>query len=82
MNKHVILTDNNLNGELKKQVSTLRGGIVEQANKQDLPSRFQVEAHKDLPKMIVTDKETDRCVEVPLFSYGEVRRVLNSLFKD
>lgn len=82
MSKHVISTDDNLNGKLKEQVSTMRGDIVEQAHKHDLPSRFQVETHKDLPKMIITDKETDKCVEVPLFAYGEVREVLNSLFKD
>jgi hypothetical protein len=78
--KHSISSDESLNRPLKEDVTTLRGGIVDQAEKVELPSRFAVEPHKDLPRMIITDTETDKSIEVPLFAYGEVRKVLSSLF--
>src|SRR5690606_35012913 len=81
MKKHTISTDSELNTQLKEEVSTLRGGIMDQADKNKLPARFTVEPHNDSPRMIITDTETSRSVEVPLFSYGEVRKVLNTLFE-
>lgn len=81
MQKHTISTDSNLSKSLKEEVTSLRGGIVGQANKNKIPSRFEVEMHKDLPRAIITDAETHKSIEVPLYAYGEVRKVLNCFFE-
>lgn len=78
--KHVISSDKRLNPQLKEEVSSLRGNISEQAEKNELPSRFVVEPHDDLPKMIIKDTITGKTSEVPIFAYGEVRKVLGDLF--
>lgn len=75
-----ISNDERLNPVLKDQVQGLRGAMVDQAEKNQLPERFTVKQHKDLPRMIIEDQETGRSTEVPLFAYGEVRRTLSELF--
>ncbi|QST02469.1 hypothetical protein IMZ31_23760 (plasmid) [Pontibacillus sp. ALD_SL1] len=80
MKKHEISSDKKANSALQEELGELRGGIVDQANRQAMPARFKVKAHKDAPRMILTDTETDRTVEVPLFAYREVRKALHGLF--
>lgn len=79
--KHIISSDSKLNPVLKEEVTSLRGGMLAQAEKNQLPSRFEVQSHKEFPSMIIRDRKSGNITEVPLFAYGEVRRVLNDLFK-
>lgn len=72
--------DKHLNPQLKEAVQGLRGGIVAQANKNPIPERFMCEPHPDHPRVIITDTETGKTTDVPLFAYGEVRKVLTELF--
>lgn len=78
--KHEIKSDEKLNPQLKEEVTTLRGGILSQAEKNELPSRFSVKSADNSPSMIITDNDTGKQVKVPLFAYGDVRKVLNKLF--
>lgn len=66
-------------GEKAPQV--LQNIILQQAEKASLPARFKV-CKKNSPRIVITDIETERSVEVPLFAYGEVRDVLNTLFAE
>lgn len=75
-----VVTHMTLNGERKSDVTSLRGGIVGAAEKNPLPARFEVEYSATHPRVIISDKQTGRKVEVPLFGYGVVREVLNTLF--
>lgn len=79
--KHSISSDEKSNPVLKEEITSLRGGMLAQAEKIELPSRFEVESHKERPRMIIKDKETGKVTEVPIFAYGEVRKALHDLFK-
>lgn len=78
--KHIILSDNELNPILEREIKSLRGGMLSQAEKNELPARFEVQPHKEFPRMIIKDTESGNVTEVPLFAYREVRKVLNDLF--
>lgn len=75
-----ISSDNRLNSVLKKELSTMRGVMVIQAETLPLPRRFKVEPSKHNPTIFITDTTSKKTVEVPLFAYGEVRKALASLF--
>lgn len=75
-----ISNDKTCNPELREEVQSLRGGLVSVAERNELPERFQVTPNKDHPRMEITDNTTGRTTVVPLFGYGEVRKVLNDLF--
>jgi hypothetical protein len=81
MRKHTLPSDNLLNPTLKKEVSELRGGILEQAETIKLNERFAVHPHENKPSMIIKDLTTGNSTEVPLFAYREVRKALNNLFE-
>jgi len=75
-----IKSDEKLNPELKKQIQETRSVILEQATKIEMPSRFKSEKSNSSPTMIITDTTTNRKADVPLFAYGNVRKVLSNLF--
>jgi hypothetical protein len=79
---HEIIPDASANPALRKQMGTLRGGMVQAANSNPLPERFKVEPVLGAPRMDITDTQTGRKTTVPIFAYGEVRRALNELFSD
>lgn len=78
--KHAVSNDNRMNSSLQGEVQGLRGGMVAQAEKNELPERFQVTPHADYPRMIIEDTVTGKKTEVGLYAYGDVRRVLGELF--
>jgi len=72
---HVLRTEN-----CKSEASELRGSISTQAEKTILAERFEAVKAIDTPTIWITDNETGRLVQVSLFAYEEVRKVLNVLF--
>jgi hypothetical protein len=80
--KHVISTDKRMNPALKEEVTTMRGSILDQAEKSPLPDRFTLTNHPDRPAMIITDTQSNRSVTVSLFAYREVREALYTLFNE
>lgn len=60
-------------------VPVLSGMIAVAAERNPLPERFFTLPAAG-PAVYVHDKQTGRRAEVPLFAYGEVRRVLSELF--
>lgn len=80
--KHTIHSDEKMNPVLKEEVSELRGGMYNQAEKNELPKRFISIPSENTPSIIITDTETDRETTVSLFAYGGVRKALNDLFKE
>ena len=78
--KHPIETDERLNEVLKQEVQEVRGSIVSQAEKNELPSRFNVIPCEGSPSMVIHDTHTGRKVTVPIFAYGEVRKAIKALF--
>ena len=76
-----IISDRRMNPVLQKEVQELRGSILEQVEQNELSSRFKCEKLQTEPSMLITDTETDRQTIVPLFAYGEVRRILKDLFE-
>jgi len=78
---HPISSDENMYPELKQRVQSIRGAISSRADRNQLPERFVVTQNPDHPRMVITDTITGNATDVPLFAYGEVRQVLNDLFK-
>jgi hypothetical protein len=78
--KHNISSDRHLNPALAHEAGILRGGLLAQANANPLPPRFIAEPSKTSPSVFITDSTTGKQVEVPLFAYGDVRKVLATLF--
>jgi len=64
---------------LARQLGSLRGGMVEAAEKAPLPARFSAVPHPDRPAMVVVDELTGRSSTVPLYAYGAVRAALTDL---
>ena len=56
--------------------------IAEMEKQYPLPPRFKAERHDvaEGPAMTITDTKSDYRTQVTLFSYGEVRLLLNDLF--
>jgi hypothetical protein len=79
--KHILSSDATMNSALKEEVTSLRGSMVQQAEKTKLPSRFSTKPHPDTPSMFIYDKETGKETLVPLFAYGEVLKALKDLFE-
>ena len=75
-----ISSDKNCNNVLREEVQGLRGGIKAQAEKHELPAWFEATPHPDRPAMIIEDTMSGKSTIVPLFAYGEVRKVLTDLF--
>ena len=73
-------SDASLNSRLATQVATVRGGMVEAAEAQSLPNRFDATPHPDHASMILTDIDTGRASIIPLFAYRAVREALSDLF--
>lgn len=61
-------------------IAAVRGGILGAAERFPLTDRFTVVSHPTQPRVIIHDTTTDRIAEVPLFAYGAVRQVLETLF--
>lgn len=80
MPKHFIDSDRSINPTLMHQMGSLRGAIVVQAEKNKLPQRFVSIPVESSPSFIIKDTLTGKTVEVPLFAYGEVLKVLGELF--
>lgn len=78
--KHKIRPDAKLNPELRNQVQTVRGGMMDAAEQSPLPDRFKVENDADYPCVWITDSTTGRRARVSLFAYRVVRDVLSDLF--
>lgn len=78
--KHSVSTDARMNPELKEEVQGLRGSMLGQAEKHEIPERFTVVPHPDRPALIITDSTTGRSTTVPLFAYGAIREALGDLF--
>ena len=72
--------DARLNPELASQLGSLRGGMVEAAERQGMPTRFSAVPHPDSPAMVIVDEETGRSTTVGLHAYGAARRMLGDLF--
>ena len=72
--------DENLDPALAEEVQGVRGIILGEAESNPLPKRFTAQAASDGPYMYIVDNETNRTTKVPLFAYGETRRVLTELF--
>ena len=72
--------DRYMNEDLRREIIPLRGSIVAAAERLPVPSRFEVRPHPDASAIVITDAATGREITVPLFAYGEVRRVLDGLF--
>jgi hypothetical protein len=75
-----IESDKRLNQTLQRQVANGRSVMVEEADKNKLPSRFTVEPSTKSASMFITDTTTKKVTNVSLFAYGEVRKSLNDLF--
>ena len=69
-----------MNPALRADISEVRGSIIDAAEKIPMPARFTVAPSLHSPSVIVTDSETGRSVQVPLFGYGVVRETLTGLF--
>jgi hypothetical protein len=77
--RHAIESDNVLNDALKEEVQTLRGDIMDCAEKKNpLPEGFEAVPCKNDPSVMI--KYNGRESQVPIFAYGEVRQTLNDLF--
>lgn len=74
--------DERLNPALAAQVGSLRGGMVEAAERFALPARFSAVPHPDRPAMVLVDEQTGRSTIVSLYAYGAVRETLTALFGD
>lgn len=70
--------DESMNPALRAQVQGLRGGLLSQAEKHPLPPQYAVEPIPDRAAVYITSNDGRRC-EVPLCSYGDVRRALHEL---
>ena len=77
---HPISMDKTKNRSLQMQMGSLRGCLVDTANKLPLPSRFTVDKCNDTPDMSITDTISGKVAIVPIYAYGAVRRALNDLF--
>lgn len=75
-----IKTDERLNEQLQEEASTLRRFIID--NNKTYSTRFVTTESKDSPNMFVTDTETDKTIEVPLYAFGDVMKALRKLFED
>lgn len=75
-----IKTDERLNEQLQEEASTLRRLIID--NNKTYSTRFVTTESKDSPSMFITDTETDKTIEVPLYAFGDVMKVLRELFED
>lgn len=74
-----IKSDERLNEQLQEEVSTLRKCIAK-SNK-NYSGRFLATESETSPSMIVTDAESGKSIEVPLFAYGDVMKALKGLFE-
>ena len=75
-----IKSDKKLNPALAEEVQGVRGILVDSAESNPIPERFTVQASSEGPYMYIVDNETNRTSKVPLFAYGQTRRVLTELF--
>lgn len=78
--RHEIASDARKSPQLREELGSLRGGMVQAAEKRPLPARFTAQASPTRPSYTITDSETGKSATVPLFAYGEVREALASLF--
>ncbi len=79
---HAIKSDNRLNPQLRAEVQGLRGAITSQAESVQLPRRFVATPSTLKPEIAIRDTVTGKLAHVPMFAYGEVRRVLAELFSE
>jgi hypothetical protein len=75
-----IKSDERLNKELQKEVQDLRELIIK--NNKNNSERFIAKKSTEMPRMIITDTETGKTTEVPLFAYSDVMKVLKELFEN
>lgn len=67
---------------VQEKVKSMQGGIKTQAEKTELPERFEVIEVDDKPQVILKDKKTGKRTEVDLYSYRNVRKALFDLFNE
>lgn len=67
-----------LSASEKQRVQRVRNVLVEMAELQPVPNRFEMIAHEDA--VLIIDRKTDKRAYVPLSVYRNVRKVLNDLF--
>jgi hypothetical protein len=77
---HEIASDAKANPALRKELGSLRGSVVDAAEKNALPKRFKVEPSATRPAMVITDTVTGKCSTVAIYAYGEFRKALSELF--
>ena len=81
MPKYSIKSDRRLNPALKKQVVGLRSGMMERANKYELPKRFLLSMNDEEPGGSIKDLQTGRTTQhIPLFALAEVKQAIKDLF--
>jgi hypothetical protein len=69
-----------MNKALRKQVKGLQAGIMGAAEQNPLPQRFTVDPVSGKPFVRIHCLSTGKLAEVPLFAYGEVRKVLSAFY--
>jgi hypothetical protein len=62
------------------EIQPLQSSILDAAERHPVPDRFVITPAASMPRMHILDMVTGRSSQVPLYAYGEVRRVLADLF--
>lgn len=78
---HRTRTDARLNPALQEQVGTLRGSMLDAAERHPLPPGFVVEP-MDRPSARLVHEESGRSHVVPFYAYSAVRKAFSEMFPE